>query len=189
MLSAVAVAPNSWMIVPFGVLLAGIALGPLLAPHAWSRHYPKLALGLGALTLVYYLAGLHAHERVGQTALEYFSFICLVGSLYVVSGGIHLSIQGGATPWENTVFLAVGSVLANVFGTTGASMLFIRPWIRMNKFRIAGHHTVFFIFTVSNVGGALTPIGDPQYSSGISRGFPSSWTMCFDSPSRACCPC
>ena len=175
MLAAAAVSPNPWMIIPFGLLLALIALGPLFLADWWSRHYPKVAFGLGTITLIYYFAGLHAAPRVGHTVLEYVSFICLVGSLFVVSGGIHLNVQGGATPWENVVFLATGALLANVLGTTGASMLLIRPWIRMNKFRITAHHIVFFIFIVSNVGGALTPIGDPPLFLGYLKGVPFWW--------------
>ena len=175
MLAAAATTPNPWMILPFGILLATIALAPLLAGDWWSRNYPKVAYGLGAITLLYYLVGLHAYERVEHTVVEYISFICLVGSLYVVSGGIHIGVRGGSTPLENTLFLAFGSVLANVFGTTGASMLLIRPWIRMNKFRITAYHIVFFIFTVSNIGGGLTPIGDPPLFLGYLKGVPFWW--------------
>ena len=163
------------MIIPFGVLLATIALAPLLAGAWWSRHYPKVALGLGAVTLAYYLVGLHAAPRVLAVAHEYASFIALIGSLYVVSGGIHIHIKGEATPLANVLFLAVGAVIANVLGTTGASMLLIRPWIRMNKYRITAHHIVFFIFIVSNVGGCLTPIGDPPLFLGYLKGIPFWW--------------
>ncbi|MEN9678477.1 MAG: hypothetical protein RIS76_4373 [Verrucomicrobiota bacterium] len=163
------------MILPFGILLAAIAMAPLSAPEWWGRQYPKVALGLGAITVAYYFLGLQAGPRVLHTATEYLSFIGLVGSLYVVSGGIHLQVKGGATPLENTFFLAVGAVLANLFGTTGASMLMIRPWIRMNRVRITAHHVVFFIFIVSNVGGALTPIGDPPLFLGYLKGVPFWW--------------
>jgi Na+/H+ antiporter NhaD/arsenite permease-like protein len=161
------VSPNPWMILPFVLLLGTIALAPLLAGNWWGRHYAKVALALGAMTLAYYLVGLHAQERVLHTAQEYFQFIALIGSLYVVAGGIHIGVKGEATPATNVVFLLVGAVIANLLGTTGASMLLIRPWIRMNKYRITAHHIVFFIFIVSNVGGCLTPIGDPRYFSVI----------------------
>jgi len=92
-----------------------------------------------------------------------------------VSGGIHLSVKGEATPWENTVFLAIGALVANVLGTTGASMLLIRPWLRMNKYRITAHHIVFFIFIVSNAGGCLTPVGDPPLFLGYLKGIPFWW--------------
>lgn len=167
--------PNPWMILPFGVLLVTIALAPLVAARWWTRHYSKVALGLGAVTLVYYLFGLQAADRVLSVAHEYVSFIALIGSLYVVSGGIHINVKGQATPFANVVFLLIGAVIANVLGTTGASMLLIRPWIRMNNYRITAHHIVFFIFIVSNVGGCLTPIGDPPLFLGYLQGIPFWW--------------
>jgi Na+/H+ antiporter NhaD/arsenite permease-like protein len=170
-----AIAPNPWMILPFVLLLGAIALGPLLAPKWWLRHYPKVALGLGAITLGYYLLGLHASERTLATAHEYISFIALVGSLYVVSGGIHIAVKGEATPLVNVLFLLTGAVIANVLGTTGSAMLLIRPWIRMNKYRVTAHHIVFFIFIVANVGGCLTPIGDPPLFLGYLQGVPFWW--------------
>ena len=169
------VTPNPWMILPFVALLAAIALAPLFFSDWWSKHYPKVAIGLGAITVTYYLFGLHAQERVLHVAHEYVSFIALIGSLFVVSGGIHLNVKGEATPRANTVFLLVGAVVANLLGTTGASMLLIRPWIRMNKYRITAHHIVFFIFVVSNVGGCLTPIGDPPLFLGYLIGVPFWW--------------
>jgi Na+/H+ antiporter NhaD/arsenite permease-like protein len=168
-------APNPWMIVPFGVLLAAIALGPLLAAGWWRRHYPKVACSLGAVTVTYYLLCLHAGMRVLQVAHEYVSFIALIGSLYVVAGGIHLRVKGEATPAGNTAFLLFGALIANLLGTTGASMLLIRPWLRMNRSRRTAHHVVFFIFIVSNVGGCLTPIGDPPLFLGYLKGIPFWW--------------
>ena len=169
--------PNPWMILPFVVLLAAIALMPLLAGKWWLRHYTKVSLALGAVTLGYYLFGLQAHERVLDVAHEYVSFIALIGSLFVVSGGIHITVKGESTPFTNVVFLLVGALIANVLGTTGASMLLIHPWIRMNKYRITAHHIVFFIFIVSNVGGCLTPIGDPPLFLGYLQGVPFWWVM------------
>jgi len=168
-------APNPWMILPFAILLGMIALAPLLAGKWWAKQYPKVALALGAITLCYYVFGLHAYTRVLHVTHEYVSFIALIGSLFVVSGGIHINVKGEATPWTNVVFLLIGAVLANVLGTTGASMLLIRPWIRMNKYRITAHHIVFFIFIVSNVGGCLTPIGDPPLFLGYLKGVPFWW--------------
>jgi Na+/H+ antiporter NhaD/arsenite permease-like protein len=167
--------PNPWMMLPFGLLLGTIALAPLFAAAWWSKHYPKVALALAAVTLGYYLFGLRAHERVFHVAHEYLSFIALVGSLFVVSGGIHINVKGEATPAVNVLFLLIGAVVANLLGTTGASMLLIRPWIRMNKYRITAHHIVFFIFVVSNVGGCLTPIGDPPLFLGYLKGVPFWW--------------
>ncbi len=169
------------MILPFGFLLATIALAPLLFPNWWAKNYPKVAILFGGITLAYYLFGFQnaarsaAHHKIFETAHEYFSFIALIGSLYVVSGGIHINVKGEATPWANVVFLFIGAVLANVLGTTGASMLLIRPWLRMNKYRVTTHHIVFFIFIVSNVGGCLTPIGDPPLFLGYLKGIPFWW--------------
>jgi Na+/H+ antiporter NhaD/arsenite permease-like protein len=118
-----------------------------------------------------------ARETVLHTASEYVSFIALIGSLYVVAGGIHINVKGEATPAQNVLFLAIGAVISNVLGTTGASMLMIRPWIRMNKYRVTAHHIVFFIFIVSNVGGCLTPIGDPPLFLGYLKGIPFFWVL------------
>ena len=174
-LLALAQAPNPWMILPFVALLAVIALAPLFFADWWGRFYPAVAFGLGAVVIGYYAIGLQAFSELGHTGHEYLSFICLIGSLYVVSGGIHIEVRGETTPWFNTAFLFFGAVLANLLGTTGASMLLIRPWIRMNKYRLTGHHIVFFIFIVSNVGGCLTPIGDPPLFLGYLKGVPFWW--------------
>jgi Na+/H+ antiporter NhaD/arsenite permease-like protein len=169
------VSASPWMILPFVLLLGAIAAGPLIAPQLWLRHYAKIALGLGAVTLVYYVFILHDLPSLGDTAHEYVSFIALVGSLYVVSGGIHIGVKGEATPFKNVIFLFIGAVIANLLGTTGAAMLLIRPWIRMNKYRVTAHHIVFFIFIVANVGGCLTPIGDPPLFLGYLQGVPFWW--------------
>jgi len=166
---------NPWMMLPFGALLGAIALGPLLFAKWWGRHFAKVAFGLAGVTLVYYFAGLKEPRRVFEIGHEYLSFIALIGSLFVVSGGIHINVKGEATPTVNVVFLLIGAVVANVLGTTGASMLLIRPWIRMNKYRITAYHVVFFIFIVSNVGGCLTPIGDPPLFLGYIYGIPFWW--------------
>jgi Na+/H+ antiporter NhaD/arsenite permease-like protein len=169
--------PHPGMIVPFALLLAAIATGPFINRHWWEHHYHHVALGLGTITTLYYVLGLGAPGRMLHVAHEYVSFIALIGSLFVVSGGIHIRVKGEATPLVNCVFLLVGAVLANFIGTTGASMLLIRPWIRMNKYRITAFHVVFFIFIVSNVGGCLTPIGDPPLFLGYLRGVPFWWTL------------
>ena len=171
------VAPNPWMILPFALLLVAIALAPLLAPGLWSRHYAKVAFGLGAITLGYYIFVLRDAGRVLHTAHDYVGFIALIGSLFIVSGGIHIIVKGEATPMANVIFLLVGAVVANLLGTTGAAMLLIRPWIRMNQSRITAYHIVFFIFIVANVGGCLTPIGDPPLFLGYLQGVPFWWVM------------
>src|SRR5260221_10671061 len=167
--------PNPLMILPFVLLLTLIALAPLFFADWWGRHYGKVALGLGLVMVAYYLVGINAGGRVAEVAADYFRFIVLIGSLFVVSGGIHITVKGEATPPENVLFLLVGAILSNFLGTTGASMLLIRPWLRMNKYRITGHHIIFFIFIVSNVGGCLTPIGDPPLYLGYLKGIPFWW--------------
>ena len=167
--------PNPWMITPFLLLLGAIALGPLVSAGLWQKHYPKVAIGLGSVTFVYYAVALRATHRLLEVGHEYVSFIVLIGSLFVVSGGIHINVKGEATPRANTVLLFIGAVISNLLGTTGASMLLIRPWLRMNKYRLTAHHVVFFIFIVSNVGGCLTPIGDPPLFLGYLKGVPFWW--------------
>lgn len=175
--------PSVWMILPFVGLLGTIALAPLVCPGWWLKHYPKVSVAFALVTLSYYLFVLPhpARHTVLHTGHEYISFIALIGSLFVVSGGIHISVKGESKPGENTLFLFIGAVIANILGTTGASMLLIRPWIRMNKYRITGFHVVFFIFIVSNVGGCLTPIGDPPLFLGYLKGVPFWWVAehCF----------
>jgi len=163
------------LVVPFLLLLLLIAIAPLFFPDWWSKHYPKVSYGLGAVVVIYYIFVLDNSRSVLHSAQEYFSFIVLIGSLFVVSGGIHIATKDLTSPKENLLFLLGGAVIANLIGTTGASMLLIRPWIRMNKIRIAPYHIVFFIFIVSNVGGALTPVGDPPLFIGFLRGVPFFW--------------
>ncbi|MBI2812664.1 MAG: sodium:proton antiporter [Opitutae bacterium] len=169
------------LIIPFGLLLLLIAtmpLAPAKLKHLWEHYYPHVAVTLGLLVAGWYLVGMPAGERIiGHTLHEYFSFICLIGSLFVVAGGIHLKVKGEGTPLANVAFLAVAAVVTNFIGTTGASMLLIRPWIRVNKYRISAFHIVFFIFIVSNCGGALTPIGDPPLFLGYLRGVPFFWLV------------
>jgi len=175
-IASTTVEPNPWMILPFGLMLLSIALMPFIHAHWWEHNYPKVAVALGLFVVGYYVAILGQSSRILEIAHEYVSFIALIGSLFVVAGGIHIRVRGEATPARNVLFLALGAIAANFLGTTGASMLMIRPWIRMNKYRITAFHIVFFIFIVSNVGGALTPIGDPPLFLGYLRGVPFFWT-------------
>lgn len=169
--------PPMGMLAPFAILLLCIALMPLFAAHFWEHHYPKVAVALGLVTAAYYAFVQHDWHPLQHAAHEYVSFMALVGSLFVISGGINIRVKGEATPLINTFYLLIGAVLANFIGTTGASMLLIRPWIQMNKFRITGFHIVFFIFIVSNVGGSLTPIGDPPLFLGFLRGVSFFWVV------------
>lgn len=162
---------------PFVLLLASIAVIPLVAPHWWERHYPKIAFALALVVILYYLLVLGRPARLLLTAEEYVSFIVLIGSLFIVTGGILIRIEGAGTPLINTAILAVGAVVANVLGTTGASALLIRPYLRINEGRLRPFHVVFFIFVVSNVGGLLTPIGDPPLFLGYLKGVPFFWIL------------
>ncbi|MCX6959697.1 MAG: sodium:proton antiporter, partial [Verrucomicrobia bacterium] len=169
--------PGPLLLAPFVLQLLAIALMPLLVHHWWERHYPKVSVILGGSTALYYLLILGRGGRLLDPLHEYISFVVIMAALFIVAGGIHIRVSGEATPWKNVLFLLIGSVLASVIGTTGASMLLIRPWVRMNRYRITGFHTAFFIFLISNVGGALTPIGDPPLFLGFLKGVPFWWTL------------
>jgi Na+/H+ antiporter NhaD/arsenite permease-like protein len=169
--------PHILMVAPFALLLLAIALMPFIAKHWWEHNYQKVSIGLGLLVVAYYLGVLRNGERMLTTAVEYAGFIALIGSLFVIAGGIHINMTGRSTPAANTGLLALGAILANLIGTTGASMLLIRPFLRINKYRVAPFQVVFFIFIVSNVGGALTPIGDPPLFLGYLKGVPFFWLL------------
>lgn len=164
-------------VLPFVMLLAGIAVLPLMAKHWWEKNFIFVSTAASLLVVFRYIFLLNNTQPLVYTGLEYFSFIVLIGSLFVVSGGIHINVKGEATPGVNSLFLLVGAILANFLGTTGASMVLIRPWIRMNKYRLSAHHIVFFIFIISNVGGGLTPIGDPPLFLGFLEGVPFFWVL------------
>ena len=169
--------PPVWLVIPFAVLLGMIATGPLFYPHFWHHYYPHVAVALGALVAAYYLIGMGETLPIVHAAEEYFSFIALLGALFVASGTILIKTDFAGTPKNNSVLLFVGAVLSNFIGTTGASMLLIRPFMRLNAGRLKAYHIIFFIFVVSNVGGALTPIGDPPLFLGFLRGVPFFWTV------------
>jgi len=169
--------PPVWLVLPFVIILLMIATGPLFYPHHWHHHYPKYAVGLGLVVALYYLFGMHAPTPILHALQEYFSFIALVASLFIAASGIFLSVNARGTPMTNSILLFVGSVMANFIATTGAAMLFIRPYMRLNRGRLKPYHIVFFIFLVANVGGALTPIGDPPLFLGFLRGVPFFWTL------------
>ena len=162
--------------VPFAVLLLAIALGPLIARHHWERHYHKLCLVLAGIVCFYYLLVLKQPARVVHAGMEYATFMVVVGSFFVVAGGIHLRAKAPSSPLRNTLFLLAGALLGSLIGTIGASMLLIRPWIAMNRSRIAPMHIAFFIFVVSNIAGALLPVGPPLLL-GFLNGVPFSWTL------------
>ena len=167
-----------WSILPFALMLLAIALVPLRWPHFWERNANKgiVSAVLGVPVALYVLA--HDPNLLWHTALEYVSFIALLGALFTISGGIVLRGDLRATPAVNTGFLAVGALLANLIGTTGASMLIIRPLLQTNSERThVGHIPILFIFVVSNCAGLLTPLGDPPLFLGYLRGVPFFWTL------------
>lgn len=166
-----------WLVIPFVVLLLMIATGPLFYEHFWHQNYPKIAVGLAILVVLYYLFVLgNVHAPVHSLA-EYIQFIALLASLYIASGGILIEIDKKSTPMANVSLLIIGALISNLIGTTGASMLLIRPFIRLNKGNVQAYHIIFFIFMVSNVGGSLTPIGDPPLFLGFLKGIPFFWTL------------
>jgi Na+/H+ antiporter NhaD/arsenite permease-like protein len=161
-------------------MVATVALAPVLCPRLWHHHYAKIAFMWAALTVVP-MAALYdvataraafAHTMIG----EYMSFIVLLFALYVVAGGILVTANLRGTPWTNTGILACGTLLASIIGTTGAAMILIRPLLRANANRLHNAHVVvFFIILVANVGGALSPLGDPPLFVGFLRGIDFFW--------------
>ena len=170
----------AWTVIPFVLLLLMIATGPLFYEHFWHKHYPLIAVALALLVVCYYIFYLLNVASVIHALAEYVQFIALLASLYIASGGIMINIDKKATPVANVVLLISGAIISNLIGTTGASMLLIRPFIRLNKTRIRPYHIIFFIFIVSNIGGSLTPIGDPPLFLGFLKGVPFFWTLTYN---------
>ena len=174
-----------WSVLPFGLLLFSIGLLPLFVGHWWHRNRNKAMVVFGlTLPVLFYLVylqrvhGLPTLGAVEEKALEYLSFIAMLGSLYVVAGGIAITIGRPGKPGINLAILSLGAILANFIGTTGASILLIRPFLRINKERKSKWYLpVFFIFVVSNTGGLLTPFGDPPLFLGFQGGVPFAWTF------------
>ncbi|WP_137931538.1 sodium:proton antiporter [Mesorhizobium comanense] len=170
-----------WWALPFAGLLLSIATGPLLFHHVWEHHYGKIATLWAALVIVPLALAFgapSATEAVLHALLtEYMSFIILLFALFTISGGILVAGNIHGTPLVNAGLLLIGALLASVIGTTGASMILIRPVIRANDARpFNAHVVVFFIFLVSNIGGSLTPLGDPPLFVGFLRGVDFFWT-------------
>jgi Na+/H+ antiporter NhaD/arsenite permease-like protein len=169
-------------VLPFVVLLFCIAVMPLVAQQWWSRNRNKAivvtVLAIPFALWLYRTEGAASVPAFRHACLDYLSFIVLLAALYVVSGGIFVRGSLNGTPLANTVMLAIGAVLANLIGTTGASMVLIRPLLRANAKRNDKVHTfIFFIFIVSNCGGLLTPFADPPLFLGFLKGVPFSWTL------------
>ena len=170
--------PAAGWVLPFAAMLLAIAILPLFAPGLWESNLRKLAVGavLGLPVLVLYAR--HDPAALWHTAGDYLSFMALLASLFVISGGVLVTGDIEARPAVNTAFLAVGAVLASLVGTTGASVLLIRPLLATNQERRHVAHTVvFFIFVVANIGGCLTPLGDPPLFLGYLLGVPFTWTL------------
>ncbi|RJG05459.1 sodium:proton antiporter [Noviherbaspirillum cavernae] len=173
---------TAWWAVPFVGLLLSIAICPLWIPAFWHHHFGKLTIGWALAFLLpcaaFFGADIAMHVAVHAFAAEYFPFIILLTALFVVAGGICIRGNLRGTPELNTGLLALGTALASFMGTTGASMLMIRPLIRANdNRRHAAHIIVFFIFLVANAGGSLTPLGDPPLFLGFLKGIDFFWTM------------
>jgi Na+/H+ antiporter NhaD/arsenite permease-like protein len=166
---------------PFAGILLSIATGPLLFSQLWHHHYGTIAAGWAVLTLVALGTGFGpsqaAHAFVHAMLAEYMSFIILLFALYVVAGGLHITGNFGGRPWTNVLILAFGACIASIVGTTGAAMILVRPLIQSNARRAHNAHVViFFIFLVANIGGALSPLGDPPLFVGFLRGVDFFWT-------------
>jgi Na+/H+ antiporter NhaD/arsenite permease-like protein len=170
-----------WAVAPFVCYLLSIATLPLFLGHFWESNRNKLILALiaSAPVVVYLIAACEGGgEMLFETALDYASFMALLGSLFAISGGICLRGSLAGTPAVNTAIMVVGALLASAIGTTGAAALLIRPLLRANEGRRrAAHLVVFFIFIVANGAGLLTPLGDPPLFLGFLRGVPFTWTM------------
>jgi Na+/H+ antiporter NhaD/arsenite permease-like protein len=167
--------------IPFAGLLLSIATGPVLYPHFWEHHYGKITFGWAALTVVpmavAFGPSLAIESSLHAVLLEYMSFIILLFALFTIAGGILVTGNIHGTPAMNTLLLLIGAMLASFVGTTGASMIMIRPLIRANDNRpFNAHVVVFFIFLVANIGGSLTPLGDPPLFVGFLRGVDFFWT-------------
>jgi Na+/H+ antiporter NhaD/arsenite permease-like protein len=174
--------PPAWTVVPFVLMLLSIAVIPLIAHRWWESNRNKgiVSAVLGGLMLLYLLAAGPAgsHERLAITLFDYMAFIALLAALFMISGGILLRGSLVGTPLVNTLILLIGAVLASFMGTTGAGMLLIRPLLRANEWRRSPVHVVvFFIFLVTNIGGLLTPLGDPPLFLGFLKRVPFQWTF------------
>lgn len=170
-----------WSVLPFAGILLSIALLPLLAPYFWHHHFPKVSAFWAlvfAIPFIIFYEGTALYQIGHIYIIDYVPFIILLWALFTVSGGIYIKGTLKGTPAVNATILLIGTLTASVIGTTGASMLLIRPILRSNAWRAYKVHTiVFFVFLVSNIGGALTPLGDPPLFLGFLHGVPFFWTM------------
>jgi Na+/H+ antiporter NhaD/arsenite permease-like protein len=167
-----------WSVLPFAVMLLAIAILPLAAPKFWHHNKNRALVSAVLGTPIAIWIGVLDFGELALTFHHYIAFIILLASLYIISGGVVIRGTLAGSPGINTLILLVGTLLASVVGTTGASMLLIRPLLRANEARQKKVHVVvFFIFLVSNVGGLLTPLGDPPLFLGFLAGVPFFWTL------------
>ena len=171
-----------WLCIPFGLLLLCVAVLPIAKPHWWEENQLKITALLSACFVLPF-AFTHGPSCAAETVLEciigdYITFIVLLFGLFCVAGNISFEGDLAGSPRVNVILLAIGIALASLIGTTGASMLMVRPVIKMNSWRKRKKQImIFFIFLVSNMGGCLTPIGDPPLLMGFSRGVPFAWSL------------
>ncbi len=168
----------AWAMIPFGIMLLMIAIAPMIAEKWWEKNLNKLIVSvvLGLPIAIFMVVNGLSEELIDTIFFDYVPFIILLLSLFVITGGIHLSGDIKAKPWVNTLFLAIGFVLASIMGTTGAAMLLIRPVLATNQQRSHKVHTVlFFIALVANCGGLMTPLGDPPLFMLFLRGASFTW--------------
>ena len=171
-----------WLVIPFAGLLLCIAVFPLVKPEWWEKNQPW-AVAFWSLLFIIPYAVLYGVPSATETVLEciindYLTFIVLLFGLFCVAGNITLEGDLAGSPRVNTIMLAIGTLLSSCIGTTGASMLLVRPIIKMNAWRKRKSQImIFFIFMISNMGGCLTPIGDPPLLMGFTRGVPFTWSL------------
>lgn len=170
-----------WSAIPFAGILLSIALMPLFMPRFWHNHFPKVSAFWAlvfAVPFVFFFRDVAVYEIAHILVVDYLPFIILLWALFTVSGGICIKRSFKGSPAVNTMILMIGTIIASFIGTTGASVLMIRPLLRSNAWRVHKAHTVvFFIFLVSNIGGSLTPLGDPPLFLGFLHGVPFFWTL------------
>jgi Na+/H+ antiporter NhaD/arsenite permease-like protein len=170
-----------WSVIPFVGILLSIAIFPLLAPHLWHHHFGKVSAFWALLFAIPFLmayGGDAMYEILHIYILDYLPFIILLWALFTAAGGIYIQGTPVGTPFANLILLLIGTIIASWIGTTGAAMVLIRPVLRMNKYRKSKIHiSVFFIFLVANIGGSLTPLGDPPLFLGFLHHVPFFWTL------------
>ena len=170
-----------WSVIPFAGILLSIAVFPLVAPHFWHHHFPKISVAWALIFAIPFLIvyqGHALHEILHIYFLDYIPFIILLWGLFTIAGGIYIKGSLKGTPILNTFLILIGTALASWVGTTGAAMIMIRPLLRANADRKHKVHLiVFFIFLVANIGGTLTPLGDPPLFLGFLHGVSFFWTL------------